>query len=740
MPEPATSLRHEAATLAPPALFLAGVLEVATRHDAGHRALALAALTILVTHVVPGTLVWRAVRPLRGWLIEDLVMGLAIGVALAVPSHIVAVALGQPWLDVALPLAVAVALLAVPATRLRIRSRSLDRLPWGWGAAVAMSSVGPLLSVLDAFATPLRWRGWAKFYVDVPFQQAVTGELLHHMPPHYPQAALEPLEYHWFTHAWTAHVASVSGAEIDVLLWRFNPALLMIVTPLIVAVAAMRLSGRAWAGPVAALLAFLLPDVVPWAPATISTPLHSSMSPTQNLAAFLIVAVVTLVAVRWRQEAARGSLPLLVLLLVITGGTKGSTLPVVFAGMLLASAVVVVLRIRPARTVATDTFLTGAVLIGLMTLLFGDAGERPMLDFGQAFAQVMGESIAAAPIDVQGGTWIAVGLLAVLSILLGPIAALGLLSDATTRRDPLAWLLLGGGAAGLGAMVLLSMTGFAQFYFYKSAESLIVLSAAWGATEVVRRAGSLRAVLSAGIVIGVLALEAAHFVAALDESAHLGRALLTLAVFLALVGLGALLFARSTHGRARAAVGVTAVAFMAAPSVAAAQAIADWEPPPAAVHSAAVPKSLHFEDAQALRWLREHSSPDAIVATNLHCLDRVADPCDRRRFFIGAVAERRTLIEGWTYTGRATKLYAEFGSAMFTDRQFWDQDLLALNDGFIERPTALGARRLHDLGVRWIVVWHEAPHARDLSPYATRMHRGKTMTLHRLESPRQSPP
>jgi hypothetical protein len=732
VPESKTNFRREAATLAPPALFLAGVLELAARHDAGHRSLAAAAFAVLLTQVLPGALVWRLVRPHHGWLVEDLVMGLAVGAALAVPSQIIAVSLGQRWIAAAIPLVLALALVAMPATRAQIRSRSVSRLPWAWGAVVAVSSIGPLLDVLRAFTTPLRWRGWGTFYVDVPFHQAVTGELLNHFPPHYPQTGLEPFVGHWFTYVWTAQIATVSSTDLGTLLWRFSPALLMIVTPIGVAVAAMRLSGRAWTGPAAALFAFLLPDVVPWGASTMSSPLHTAMSPTQQLGAFLLAGLVILVTLRWRAEASRWSLPLFVLLLVITSGTKGSILPVIFAGMLAATVVAVVLRERALRTVAVDTFITAATMIILSKTMFRGLAGQISLDFGKNFAESLGQGIAGPAVTIAGATLFTNGALAVLTFLLGPMAALGLLSKRTTLRDPLTWLLFGGGAAGLGAMIMLTTAGSSQVYFYRSAESLIAIGAAWGATVLLDRAGSSRVLTIAGLVTGVVAFASAHFGLATDSSPGLRVALTALAILLVTIAIGAFAAAHATRTGLAGAVGVAAVAMLAAPSVAAAQAVVTWEKPPVAVHENPTARAINFGDVEALRWLRDNSDPDDVIATNRHCLDAAADRCDRRQFFIGAYAERRVLIEGWAYTNHGSKFLAEFGYARLPEATFWDPDLLALNDGFIAAPSKARADRLWNLGVRWIVVWPQAPHADDLTPYARRVHHGATVTIYRL--------
>ncbi|MDF1602965.1 hypothetical protein [Nocardioides sp. YIM 152315] len=735
MAEPQTSLRREVATLAPPVLLLLAMLEVAARHGAGHRGLALAGLVVLVTQVLPGALVWRSVRPVRGWLVEDLAMGLATGAAMAVPCQVVAVALGQRWLSAALPVAVAVALIAVPLTRRRIGSRACDPLPWAWGASVAATSVGPMLAVLAVYASPLRWRGWLAPYVDAPFHQSLVGELMHHFPPHYPQAGLETVRYHWFSHAWSAQIATVSGAEIDTVLWRFAPALLMIAAPVALATAAMRLTGRSWSAPLAAALAYLLPDVTPWGTAALTTPLHTPYSPSQQLAALLVVSVIALLTLRWRGEAPPWSLLPLGLMLVVAGGTKGSTLPVVLAGALLAVAALLALRDRERlRVVAVDTLVIGAVLLVLVRFVTG-SGEGLTLDYGRAFAQAAGVQIAGHDVDPASAVGVVAAALVLLTRLLAALAGLSLLVLRTTRRDPMTWLLVGSSAAGAGALVLLSVPGSGQLYFFLAAKSSLALAGAWGTTELLQRAGTIRPLVVAGLGVGILALPAAQLTVGRDVPG-VGRAVLALTLLLVLIALGALVAARATRTRARGAIAVAAVSLSVAAAVPAVQAVVDWEQPAAAVHPTPTSMAISFGDVRALRWLRDHSDPDDVVATNNHCLTPVADPCDRRRFFVGAYAERRSLVEGWTYNWRAAELYTEYGSALYADAQFWDQDLLALNDGFIAKPDAEQARRLWGLGVRWVVVWADAPHADDLAPFATEAHRGRTVTIYRMTGPR----
>ena len=81
-----TRLRGEALTLAPLLVVTAFAALYVARHDVGVRTTAVVGVVLLLTQVLPGALVWRAMRPRDGWLLEDLAMGGAVGAALAVPG------------------------------------------------------------------------------------------------------------------------------------------------------------------------------------------------------------------------------------------------------------------------------------------------------------------------------------------------------------------------------------------------------------------------------------------------------------------------------------------------------------------------------------------------------------------------------------------------------------------------------------------------------------------------------
>jgi hypothetical protein len=109
----------------------------------------------------------------------------------------------------------------------------------------------------------------------------------------------------------------------------------------------------------------------------------------------------------------------------------------------------------------------------------------------------------------------------------------------------------------------------------------------------------------------------------------------------------------------------------------------------------------------AADWLREHSAPDDLVATNAHCrFPRT--PCDNLHFWFSAFAERRFLVEGWGYTPSANRIQSRTGMPG-NEIPYWDQPTLATNDAAFHRPDAVTVGRLTELGVRWLFVDENDP-------------------------------
>ncbi|MGW4894270.1 hypothetical protein ACWEQL_18655, partial [Kitasatospora sp. NPDC004240] len=140
---------------------------------------------------------------------------------------------------------------------------------------------------------------------------------------------------------------------------------------------------------------------------------------------------------------------------------------------------------------------------------------------------------------------------------------------------------------------------------------------------------------------------------------------------------------------------------------------------------------LPASQVQAARWVRAHSEPADVLATNAHCRSETdfADPkavCwNSLSFYLSAYSERSVLVEGWAYSPR---LMSEKSGT------FWDQELLKLNDDAVYHPTAQILDRLHDrYKVRYVVVNRKvAPESPLLGTLATPVYDNGRMAVYEL--------
>jgi hypothetical protein len=97
---------------------------------------------------------------------------------------------------------------------------------------------------------------------------------------------------------------------------------------------------------------------------------------------------------------------------------------------------------------------------------------------------------------------------------------------------------------------------------------------------------------------------------------------------------------------------------------------------------------------EGLLWLRDHTSPDDVVATNAHYLD----PQRLRPVLIRvtAFAERRVFLESWIYTIRNSELAAKTFGRSLSEQRLAYPDRLALNRRAFVLGDPAAIRELHD--------------------------------------------
>jgi hypothetical protein len=271
-------------------------------------------------------------------------------------------------------------------------------------------------------------------------------------------------------------------------------------------------------------------------------------------------------------------------------------------------------------------------------------------------------------------------------------------------------------------------------YFTRTGFAFGVLLSAWGYALVFERAELTRnAKVALGLGTGAFAVILVWIQltfagpATYEESYSSLVPLLRWALVLAGVGLVAaslwwLVSDRWTAMRGRGAlVALTVVLAAGAPGLVMDEYKSIQSPNGGAYVNITMPKSR----VDAARWVRDHSAPDDVVATNSHCIGYYGTLCDSRSFWLSAYSERSILVEGWGFAPRQAVL----GLA-----PFWDPELLARNDAAFTAPSAEGLRELHDrYGVRWLVVDREAgPESPGLAELAKRTYDNGRVAVYEL--------
>ena len=211
--------------------------------------------------VLPGTLLWRLLRPTarRLWL-EDVVFGALLGYAVEVVCYVAARAVGMPLLVLAWPAAVYGVCVLTRRGRAAWRPAGVEHASawWSWGLVGVLTYLVLFVARANWWQSGLSPDRLRQIGPDASFQLAMTGELRHHAPPTVPWVAGEPLHYHWLTYAHTASATWLTGIEPIVMLRRLAPLLMAVLVVLAVALIARRLTGRAGVGLLAAGLLVLV--------------------------------------------------------------------------------------------------------------------------------------------------------------------------------------------------------------------------------------------------------------------------------------------------------------------------------------------------------------------------------------------------------------------------------------------------------------------------------------------------
>ncbi|MFF5074364.1 hypothetical protein ACFY2R_24935 [Micromonospora olivasterospora] len=715
----ATARRPAALRFAPAVAGYAAV--VAALLATGTPALDVARWTgyVLLAVLLPGTLVFRALRRRPHTLVEDLALGAAVGLVLELVGWAAFTAAGRPgWLWL-WPLAVLAPFVAVPRLRRHWRPAGYVPVPAGWAWSLAAVVAGFTLYLTESFlrVNPVlpTDEGQAQ-YIDLAFQLSLAGAATHRVPLEVPQVAGEPLHYHWFGFAHFAAASLVSGVDLPTVFFRLGVPTLCALAAVLVAVVGWRVSGRAYAGVGAAALMFTVGEFgyengvrqLFGTQATFIVWGSPSMTYSWVLLLPLVAALGEIVG-RARGSTVpalgRGGWALAVLFLAASTGAKASSVPVVLAALAFTAAVALLARRRPPRAVLAAAGLALAAQLFATAVLFAFESHGVTVDPFSGLRPYVG---TGHPAGVTALLWVAVFGAFLLNLQLRLAGALALLRLRRWRLEPVQVFLLGGALAGPAIYLLVGHPGSSNQYFTRAGFAFGVILSAWGWAELLDRAAlgvrgrALLAAGAAGFAVLLTAVQLRHPAPGPAGPAYAPvLPLLTWAMALAAVAVLVALCWPALVGRwpglagRGGAVLLTAALVAGAPGLVLDAAAAHRYPNGGAYPVERMPASR----VAAARWVHDHSEPDDVVATNAHCRAVVQGWCDARSFWLSGYTERAVLVEGWAFAPRMVGLpggpYAPF----------WDAARLRANDEAFTAPTADGLAHLRDTyGVRWLVV------------------------------------
>ncbi|MEV7006437.1 hypothetical protein [Streptosporangium sp. NPDC051022] len=722
---------------APAAAVGAFVLAVLGRYGVSAADVALFAAYVALGLTLPGLLLLRALYGGSRTAAEEVALGTTLGYAVEVLAYVAARAAGAPLLVLAWPVAVYAVFLAVPRLRRHWRGTHRPRrspLWYSWSLALVVAFL-VAWSALAVFGRQgLAWPALGVSTVDMPFHLALVGELRNHVPPSVPWIDGEPLLYHWFVYAHLAAASWVTGVEPEVLLLRLGMLPMLAAFVVLVGMTGRRVT-NSWPAASAAVLCAVLvaaPNLYLGANPNFTwggIQETAWLSPTQTFGALLFAPVVVILLDLFeRRSHGAGTWVLLGVLLVAVMGAKATYLPMLAAGLLAVTVLEALKWGRPHRSSLVALGMTAACLLFAQFVLFGHVRQgtvvQPLDLMRLTWAELTGRDQAAEPptASLLGLTLV---YLSCWAVAWG--GALGLLSRLRLLVRPAVVLMLGIGAAGLGAALLLAHPGLSQLYFLRGAYPYPVIVAVYGLLVVLRRARvSHRATLlaaGAGAAVAQLIPFACGVRVPLapgQGDTALYRPYLVLAV-VAVVVYAVLVRAGRRSGddpagdpigggrlRARALV-LVMLAAVGLPAAAHARVLS-------LVHGGSLAYQGGGEAAQgggadlvpagaldAGRWLRDHSDPDDLIATNVHCRWGHESPCDSSQFWASALTERHVLVEGWAYT--STNMDRWRPGELPQHRPFWDGERMRANEAVFDAPSVASAGLLRDrYGVRWLLA------------------------------------
>ena len=712
-------------------------------------------ITWLVAVLLPGVLLWRALAGGRS-VAQDLGFGAVLGLAWQLATWAICTAIGLPllqWMAVGL---LVLAFAVVPALRPHLGLRGIAAPPPRWWHALLVTSL--LLAVLRTVVTllrpvPLPPEAAAR-NPDIWYQLGLVQMLTEHVPPPDPSILGEPLIYHWFASASMASGSVMSDVAPPQVLMHQWPITMVITLVLVGWAAGEALSDRKWVGPIAGVLAGVLPGALQLAasPTVNMAGAQSVPSPTGTMAALVLLGLVGPTALILRREAGPGAWAAMVLLLGLAAGTKPTLLPIMIVGCSFAVVISWIAERRLPWRPLVLLGLSGLFLLASSFTLIGSARGSRLQFFAALRAQPYYQAVTGdRSIPATGGwfipsvasgdgrmilfiatmvTWYLVTEAPRLLSLLG-------LSIKPVRRDPAYWWTGGCVAAGVGITLVLSHTGYSEYYFLTAVLALGMVAVVAVGADLARRGDLLSLAITASA--GVLTATVLFLYWPVNRATNTVAGALTglLLPFGILAAVGALVILLMNRARTAAAIGLQVIVLTIAAGLPA-QLVSYTNAIEAATKPRPAPNEgsrtyLTRDEQDAMLWLHEHKAAGDVAVTNVFCLPaRFRAGCAEDAYWVSGLSGVRLYLGGWAYA--PANLAADHYETSFLTRPSPWPDRLQESLDAVQKPTPqLLARLKNQVGVDWIVADLRAgPVSPALDKLAVRAFSNEDMRIYQL--------
>jgi hypothetical protein len=574
------------------------------------------------------------------------------------------------------------------------------------GLAGVVALIPSLTKTLSLQRT--NWAGFWAFHIDLPFHISLVAEAAQRIPKVYPYADDTELRYTWLTHGALGFLSRISRVPAFDLVLQFWPIIAATALSFLISALAWKTTSNSLATVVAPIIAACLRGPRLGASSYLDFHLLAPYSLSRDLGTIWLLALVLhLMKVPLTKSSGRKSLvidtAIVLLITFMLSGGKGSMLPLVL-GSVLGGAVLVSLHNKRLLNQSLRIFAASAIgLFSAQILVVKSSGHLQI----QLFSFV--DAIPSTT-NKWALLWLA------LPVLLALMVLLQILLGHQTAKNLGSWVLALLPLLGLVGLSILGHPGKGQLYFWTTIAPFLaiglamLLGAFYRDSDIFERFIAVAAWFSWPLI--------GHVTHQVNEIHQFVWTLFACGVGAVVIYLKRMFCGEYASRKFWTSIPVViGVLFLGGLQLSEDQGLAydtgassNWE------------GAVHQEQLVALKLLRQESRTSERFITNKHCTSGsvVNETCYGRWFLASAISERRTPIEGYSYTWRNL------------DGPYWNTSYLAQLDDFILNPTKEGRKYLIEDNIHWVFIDARYPFSVSLDEVSTLIYNGEFAKLYHL--------